>query len=105
MSDKSQPESLISATIGKHYVVFMRKGPAWHPIESPDDIALQNAHLAFLKSLHDSGKTLVHGPVVEGPDDTLRGFNILQANSAEEVRTLLEADPRVQAGHLVLEIF
>lgn len=60
---------------------------------------LQDAHLAHLARLHDEGRILVAGPVLSGPEGSIRGLMILRG-TPEELRACASADPWVQAGHL-----
>jgi uncharacterized protein YciI len=56
--------------------------------------ALQNAHMAHLAGLHDSGALVAAGPLRH---DRFRGLSILRVD-ADEARRLTEADPAVVAG-------
>jgi uncharacterized protein YciI len=84
-----------------YQVAFLRKGPAWTPGETPELQKLQEAHLAHIRAMGESGKLLVAGPFSDGGD--LRGMFIFRLDSLEEARALAEQDPAVQAGRLVLE--
>jgi len=56
--------------------------------------ALQNAHMAHLAGLHDSGALVAAGPLTHG---RFRGLSILRVD-ADDARRLTEADPAVVAG-------
>jgi uncharacterized protein YciI len=56
--------------------------------------ALQDAHIAHLADLHESGHLLAAGPL---SDDKFRGLSILRVD-VDEARRLRESDPAVQAG-------
>jgi len=56
--------------------------------------ALQDAHMAHIADLHESGHLLVAGPL---SDEKLRGLSILRVD-VDEARRLRESDPAVQAG-------
>jgi uncharacterized protein YciI len=58
--------------------------------------ALQDAHMAHLSDLHDAGKLLVAGPLLDS-DRHYCGLSILCV-SQEEAQALKEADPAVRAG-------
>jgi uncharacterized protein len=62
----------------------------------PNDARLQDAHLAHLASLHESGVLLAAGPLSD-PTGELRGLSILDV-PVEEARRLKEADEAVRAG-------
>ncbi len=103
MPDDTEQTALIPSTIATYYMAFLRKGPAWRVLETPEEEAQQNRHLAFLRSLYEAGIILVYGPTVDAPDD-LRGLAVLKAASPEEARRIMDNDPHVKAGHLVIEI-
>ncbi len=65
---------------------------------------IQREHLAHHDRLRDSGQIVTNGPVVEQPDESLRGLTFYRTGSIERSRQLAEADPAVVAGRLVVEI-
>ena len=65
---------------------------------------LQDAHLAHLARLHDEGRLLAAGPLVGGPDRSIRGVGIFRG-SPEELQTYAAADPWVQAGMLEYQFY
>jgi uncharacterized protein YciI len=84
-----------------YQVAFLRKGPKWTPGESPELQKLQEAHMAHIREMGESGKLLVAGPFADGGD--LRGMFIFRLDTLEEARALAEQDPAVKAGRLALE--
>jgi uncharacterized protein len=62
--------------------------------------ALQDAHMAHLADLHESGHLLAAGPL---SDEKFRGLSILRTN-VDEARRLRESDPAVQAGRYSVEV-
>jgi len=76
--------------------------PASYDEETTDRI--QREHRAYLARLRDSGHVVVNGPVVDQPDDSLRGLVILRTGSLDQARQLMDADPAVRAGRLEAEI-
>lgn len=85
-----------------YYMYFLDKGPAWSAAETPENAALQQAHLANFAKLHREGRLAVVGPF--GDDTPMRGMGLLRAASIEEARAVAEADPAVEAGHLTVRI-
>jgi uncharacterized protein len=65
---------------------------------------IQAEHLAYLYGLWETGQVVTNGPVVDQPDEALRGLTFYRTGSLEESRRLAEADPAVQAGRLEVEI-
>jgi uncharacterized protein YciI len=93
------------------YIAFLRKGPHWTGTDSPELEALQESHLAHIRSLAEQGKLAIAGPVelfsqgIQSQPD-LRGISIFHSepfNSIDEVKQLVEQDPMVQIGHLSAE--
>jgi hypothetical protein len=66
-------------------------------LDKATDDTVQDAHLAYLASLHGDGRLLAAGPVRGGPGNPIAGICILRCE-VEEARSLLEADPAVRAG-------
>jgi uncharacterized protein YciI len=73
-----------------------------HPREYPQDKLeeIQQAHLAHLHHLAETGKLLVAGPLDDQPDPRMRGIEIFRAGSLEEAKRLAGEDPAVKAGRL-----
>ena len=86
-----------------YYLVMLVKGPAWTAEETPDLERLQEAHLAHLSKLYESGKLILVGPLLD--NGFIRGISVFQVASAAEARALAEADPAVQAGRFVVELY
>jgi hypothetical protein len=63
---------------------------------NPNTDELQDAHLAHLASLHESGALLAAGPLRD-PEGELRGLSVL-AVDLDEARRLKEEDEAVRAG-------
>jgi uncharacterized protein len=68
----------------------------------PNDARLQDAHLAHLASLHESGVLLAGGPLSD-PAGQLRGLSILNV-PVDEARRLKEADEAVRAGVFSVQV-
>ena len=73
-----------------------------HPREYPQDKLeeIQQAHLAHLRHMAETGKLLVAGPLDDQPDPRMRGIEIFRAGSLEEAKRLAGEDPAVKAGRL-----
>jgi uncharacterized protein YciI len=65
--------------------------------------ALQDAHMDHLATLHEAGSLLAAGPFPNEGDSNLRGLCLFRL-PPEEVRSLLERDPAVQAGRLSVRV-
>lgn len=67
------------------------------PPDSPEDAAIQAAHIRYLTGLVEQGTILVNGPVKRVDSEDVRGMSLYLVG-AEEARALAEADPAVRAG-------
>jgi len=96
-SDRNAPENL-----ERFFVQFLKRGPNYATEMTPELATLHQAHLDHLWHLHEQGKIVAMGPVLD--DGDIRGISIYRADSVEEVMELSSADPAVQAGRFVLEV-
>jgi len=62
--------------------------------------ALQDAHMAHLADLHETGHLVAAGPLM---DEHFRGLSILNV-SPEQARELKGAEPAVRAGKYDIEV-
>jgi uncharacterized protein YciI len=75
--------------------------PAVYDDQATDRI--QREHLAFYAEMRRAGHVVTNGPVLDQPDEALRGIAIFAAESVERARELARADPAVQAGRLEVQ--
>ena len=81
-------------------LVFLVSGPK--PVTDNAALdSLMKGHLKNLRSLLESGKMVLAGPLLE--DINLRGICIYNC-PPEEARTLAENDPAVKCGHFAVEV-
>jgi uncharacterized protein YciI len=64
---------------------------------------IQRDHLAFYAGLRAAGHVVTNGPVIDQPDERLRGIAIFAVGSADQARELASADPAVLARRLEVE--
>jgi uncharacterized protein YciI len=83
--------------------VLLRSGPRADQFSEEELERLQDAHLTHLDAMRRRGALLLAGPFREQPDESLRGFAIY-ATGVEETRTLVEADPSIQAGRMEADV-
>ena len=87
------------------YELVLLRRPASAPDYPEAELdRIQREHLAHHARLRDSGQIVTNGPVVEQPDESLRGLAFYRTGSIERSRQLAEADPAVVAGRLEVEI-
>jgi len=65
--------------------------------------ALQDAHMDYLATLHETDKLQAAGPFLNQQDRSIRGL-CLHRIPPEEVRALFEKDPLVRAGRLSVRV-
>jgi uncharacterized protein len=65
---------------------------------------IQREHLAYHASLRLSGHIVTNGPVLDQPDESVRGLAFYRTGSLEEARRLAGQDPAVVAGRLAVEV-
>ncbi len=64
---------------------------------------IQRDHLAFYARMREAGHVVSNGPVLDQPDEALRGIAIFATESVGRARDLANTDPAVQAGRLEVE--
>jgi uncharacterized protein YciI len=64
--------------------------------------ALKEQHVAYVMSLLESGKAVIAGPLAE--DGEIRGVAIFKTKTADEAKSLVDADPMVKAGYMTVEM-
>jgi uncharacterized protein YciI len=85
-------------------LVLLMRAPTWKKLPDAEAKALQEAHLAHLSKMGDSGKAVVCGPFDKQPDPAFRGACVYAVKTPEEARELAGQDPAVQAGQLRVEV-
>lgn len=86
----------------KQYHLCLLKAGDQRQQDSLSTSSIQQAHLAYLQTLEQQGKTVLTGPLSD-PTGQLRGIVVFRT-SAEEAIALISADPSVKSGRLVFEI-
>jgi uncharacterized protein YciI len=64
--------------------------------------AIQDQHLNFLAELHESGKLVAAGPLLD-PGRKVRRLSLFKGD-LDETRALVEQDPAVKAGVFELQL-
>ena len=85
-------------------LVLLRRPANATPYDDATLERIQADHLAYLASLREAGHVVTNGPVLDQPDESLRGLTFFATGSLERARELAEADPAVRAGRLVVEV-
>ena len=64
---------------------------------------IQRDHLAFYRAMREAGHVVTNGPVLDQPDEALRGIAIFATESVARATELANTDPAVRAGRLEVE--
>jgi uncharacterized protein len=85
-------------------LVVLRRPAGATEYDEPTLDRIQAEHLAYLDSLREAGRIVTNGPVLDHPDESVRGLTFFRVGSVEEARRLAEDDPAVRAGRLVVDV-
>ena len=86
----------------KQYVMaFLKRGPNRDRSKEESE-KLQRAHMDNIGKLAEAGKLVLAGPFIGNGD--LRGIYIFDVKTEEEAKALVETDPAIIAGSLVMEL-
>src|SRR5262249_24725430 len=99
LAQAAKPASNAPAEMTTYQLVFLVRGDPSVPAERR---ALQERHRGHLKAMHEAGKLVIAGPLLD--DNAIRGICLYKVPTPEEARTLAEADPAVKVGRLKVEV-
>ncbi len=88
--------------MGRYFVGLIYRGAAWSPQVTPEVMEIQEAHLANIRRLADTGEMVLAGPFSDGGE--LRGLFVYNVESLEKAETLVQTDPAVKSGRLRVEL-
>lgn len=89
--------------MARYVLGLLRRPPAPPPRTAAEAERLQEAHLAYLRTLRESGELITCGPMLEDVD--LRGVLVFRTDSIDRARQLMRDDPLLGGGFLRLELF
>ena len=84
------------------HMALLKRGPQWTAQKTPQSKEVLAQHLSYFKSLLDSGKAVIGGPLTD--ESEIRGLYVLRAKSASEALAWAEADPAVKADYFSVEM-
>jgi uncharacterized protein len=87
---------------GFQLILLRRPGNAPSLDDETSD-RIQRDHLAFYAAMRETGHVVTNGPVLDPPDQALRGIAIFATESVDRARELASTDPAVQAGRLEVQ--
>src|SRR5262245_43941880 len=83
-------------------MAILKKGPQWDSTKPEDRNSILKQHLGNVIELLNSGKAVIAGPF--GDETHATGIFVFRTASADEAKSLLDADPGVKAGLLIGEL-
>jgi uncharacterized protein YciI len=84
-------------------LILLRRPADPAEYDEAETARIQREHLAFYARLRAEGHVVTNGPVIDQPDETLRGIAFFTAGSPARARELALDDPAVRAGRLEVE--
>jgi len=88
-------------TMKRYVMVLLKRGEKAAEFSEAELVDLQAAHMENIGKMDATGKLMVAGPF--GDDTDLRGIFILDVESIDEAKALVEIDPMIEAGRLTAE--
>lgn len=100
---KAAPAPAMPENMKQYWFVTLSRGPRRGETITPERAAeLQAGHMAHMGEQHEAGRLVMAGPF--GDDGDVRGIQIYDAASKEEVEAICAEDPAVKAGRLACEV-
>jgi uncharacterized protein YciI len=85
-------------------LVLLRR-PTDAPVYDEETLErIQADHIQYHAELREAGQVVTNGPLIDQPDESLRGLTFYRTGSLEAARRLAEADPAVRAGRLAVDV-
>lgn len=84
-------------------LILLRRPANPRVYDDAETARIQREHLAFYAGLRGSGLVVTNGPVLDAPDEGLRGIAFFTAGSVDRATELAGTDPAVVAGRLEVE--
>lgn len=84
-------------------LILLRRPDGAPEYDEQTSARVQREHVGFYASMRQAGHVVTNGPVLDQPDERLRGIAIFAARSVDRARELANTDPAVRAGRLEVE--
>ena len=93
----------IPTNMKQYFVAFLVKSDKWKDGESDAAIGpLVVKHLEFVRAQSEKGKFALAGPFLD--QGRILGMAVVNANSPEEVKVILDGDPFMPTGLVAVEV-
>jgi uncharacterized protein YciI len=106
MTEEGNPRETGARSVPKnlkpYFMGLMRRGPRWNEIDGPEAAELLPRHLEYLRQQSEAGRYLAAGPVLD--EGEFAGVLLIRASSLANAQALVEADPAVKAGRLMVQV-
>jgi uncharacterized protein YciI len=89
-------------TMVEYQLAFLLAGPNRKGDSDPETQKIQEAHMAHIRKMADTGQLVAAGPFLE--ENKLRGVFVFKLPTLDEAKTVAAQDPAGQAGRLVLDV-
>lgn len=99
----SEKNPSIPKNMRQYFFGFLVKGEKWNESRSKEELAeLMKEHLAYIRSQAAAGRYKLAGPFLD--DGQIRGFLIINADTADGARQIVSGDPMVKTGRMAVEV-
>jgi len=102
------PTSASDGQLDQYYVVLLVRNVGASDEPTPELQELQRRHLAFIRSIDESGRLVHAGPFADQGGGPIVGMLVLRHDafaSLDQVRELARSDPAVEAGRLTPDVY
>ncbi|HMG35586.1 MAG TPA: YciI family protein [Blastocatellia bacterium] len=90
------------ADFDTYYFAIGRHGPKWTPEATPEVNKIQAGHMENINRMAKMGKLVIAGPFMSGGE--YAGCFVFKVANADEALKLLEVDPAISSGRLVVDV-
>lgn len=95
------PISKDTILMQQYFIAFLKSGPTRSETKEEAD-SLQTLHLKHLQNMYDLGYADISGPF--GDNGDIRGITIYNVPNLEKADSLVNLDPMVKSGRLIIEV-
>jgi uncharacterized protein YciI len=97
-TDRQTPD--IPRNLKPYFFCLLRRGERWDVTEGYEDLMQQ--YLAYLRREMEARRVVFAGPVTD--DSGLIAIAVIEAQTVQHAKRLIEENPGVKSGHLAAEV-